>query len=144
MPHDGELAARSTDAYESAREKTRRFLNASSTREIIFVRAATEGINLIAQSWGRRNVREGDEVVITWLEHHANIVPWQMLCSEKGAKLRVAPVNDRGEIILDEYEKLLGPRTRIVAFSQVSNALGTITPAHEMVETAHRPCLTCR
>jgi len=133
-----ELAARATDAYESAREKTRRFLNASMTREIIFVRGATEGINLVAQSWGRRNVREGDEIVITWLEHHANIVPWQMLCSEKGAKLRVAPVNDRGEIILEEYEKLLGPRTRIVAFSQVSNALGTITPAHEMVESAHR------
>jgi cysteine desulfurase/selenocysteine lyase len=133
-----ELAARSTDAYESAREKTRRFLNASTTHEIIFVRGATEGINLIAQAWGRRNVREGDEIVITWLEHHANIVPWQMLCSEKGARLRVAPVNDRGEIILEEYEKLLGPRTRIVAFTQVSNALGTIVPAHQMVEMAHR------
>ena len=133
-----ELAARATDAYESAREKSRRFLNASSTREIIFVRGTTEGINLVAQSWGRRNVREGDEVLITWLEHHANIVPWQMLCSEKSARLRVAPVNDRGEVILEEYEKLLGPRTRIVAFSQVSNALGTITPAREMVEIAHR------
>jgi cysteine desulfurase/selenocysteine lyase len=133
-----ELAARSTDAYESAREKTRRFLNAGSTREIVFVRGTTEGINLIAQAWGRRNVREGDEIVISWLEHHANIVPWQMLCSEKGARLRVAPVNDRGEIILEEYEKLLGPRTRIVAFSQVSNALGSITPAREMVEMAHR------
>ncbi len=133
-----ELAARSTDAYESAREKTRRFLNASTTREIIFVRGATEGINLIAQAWGRRNVREGDEIVITWLEHHANIVPWQMLCSEKGARLRVAPVNDRGEIILEEYERLLGPRTKIVSFSQVSNALGSITPAREMVEIAHR------
>jgi cysteine desulfurase/selenocysteine lyase len=133
-----ELAARSTDAYESAREKTRRFLNASTTREIVFVRGATEGINLLAQAWGRRNVREGDEIVITWLEHHANIVPWQMLCSEKGARLRVAPVNDRGEIILGEYEKLLGPRTRMVAFTQVSNALGTIVPAREMVEIAHR------
>ncbi|HEY6770320.1 MAG TPA: SufS family cysteine desulfurase, partial [Candidatus Sulfotelmatobacter sp.] len=133
-----ELAARATDAYESAREKTRRFLNASTTREIIFVRGATEGINLIAQAWGRRNVREGDEIVITWLEHHANIVPWQMLCSEKGARLRVAPVNDRGEIILEEYENLLGPRTKIVAFSQVSNALGSITPAREMIEIAHR------
>jgi cysteine desulfurase / selenocysteine lyase len=133
-----ELAARATDAYESAREKTRRFLNASTSREIIFVRGATEGINLIAQTWGRRNVHEEDEVVITWLEHHANIVPWQMLCSEKGARLRVVPVNDRGEIILDEYEKLIGPRTKIVSFSQVSNALGTITPAREMVEIAHR------
>jgi len=133
-----ELAARATDAYEGAREKTRRFLNAPSTREVVFMRGATEGINLVAQSWGRRNVREGDEIVITWLEHHANIVPWQMLCSEKGARLRVAPVNDRGEVILAEYEKLLGPRTRIVAFTQVSNALGTITPAHEMTEIAHR------
>ncbi len=133
-----ELAARATDAYESAREKSRRFLNASSTREIIFVRGATESINLVAQAWGRRNVREGDEIVITWLEHHANIVPWQMLCSEKGARLRVAPVNDRGEIILEEYERLLGPRTRMVAFTQVSNALGTIVPAREMVEIAHR------
>jgi cysteine desulfurase/selenocysteine lyase len=134
--HD--LAARATDAYESAREKARRFLNASSTREVIFVRGTTEGINLVAQSWGRRNVQKDDEIVITWLEHHANIVPWQQLCSEKGARLRVAPVNDRGEIILEEYERLLNPRTRIVSFSQVSNALGTITPAREMVEMAHR------
>ena len=133
-----ELAARATDAYEGAREKTRRFLHASSTREIVFVRGATEAINLVAQSWGHRNVHEGDEIVITWLEHHANIVPWQMLCSEKGARLRVAPVNDRGEVMLEEYEKLLGPHTRMVAFSQVSNALGTITPAHEMTEIAHR------
>jgi len=132
------LAARATDAYESAREKSRRFLNASSTREIIFVRGTTEGINLIAQSWGRRHVEKDDEVVITWLEHHANIVPWQQLCSEKGARLRVAPVNDRGEVILEEYEKLLSPRTKVVSFSQVSNALGTITPAREMVEIAHR------
>jgi cysteine desulfurase/selenocysteine lyase len=132
------LAARATDAYESAREKTRRFLNASSTREIVFVRGTTEGINLVAQAWGRRNVQKDDEVVITWLEHHANIVPWQQLCAEKGARLRVAPVNDRGEVILEEYERLLGPRTRIVSFSQVSNALGTITPAREMVEMAHR------
>ena len=132
------LAARATDAYEGAREKVRRFLNAPSTREIVFVRGATEGINLVAKSWGWRNVQKDDEIVITWLEHHANIVPWQQLCSEKGARLRVAPVNDRGEVILEEYEKLLGPRTRIVAFSQVSNALGTITPAREMVEMAHR------
>jgi cysteine desulfurase/selenocysteine lyase len=132
------LAARATDAYEGAREKVRRFLNASSTREIVFVRGATEGINLIAKSWGHRNLQKDDEIVITWLEHHANIVPWQQLCSEKGARLRVAPVNDRGEVILEEYEKLLGPRTRIAAFSQVSNALGTITPAKEMVEMAHR------
>lgn len=132
------LAARATDAYESAREKTRRFLNAPSTREIVFVRGTTEGINLVAKSWGHRYVQKDDEVVITWLEHHANIVPWQQLCSEKGARLRVAPVNDRGEVILEEYEKLLTPRTRIVSFSQVSNALGTITPAREMAEMAHR------
>ncbi|MGA2538095.1 MAG: family 2A encapsulin nanocompartment cargo protein cysteine desulfurase, partial [Terracidiphilus sp.] len=132
------LAARATDAYEGAREKVRRILNASSTREIIFVRGATEGINLVAKSWGHRYVEKDDEVVITWLEHHANIVPWQQLCAEKGARLRVAPVNDRGEIILEEYEKLMGSRTKIVAFSQVSNALGTITPAREMVEIAHR------
>jgi cysteine desulfurase/selenocysteine lyase len=132
------LAARATDAYEGAREKVRRFLNAGSTREIVFVRGATEGINLIAKSWGRRNVEKGDEIVITWLEHHANIVPWQQLAAEKGARLRVAPVDDDGQVILEEYEKLLGPRTRIVSFSQISNALGTITPARQMIEMAHR------
>jgi cysteine desulfurase/selenocysteine lyase len=133
-----ELAARATDAYEAAREKVRRFLNAPSTKEIIFVRGATEGINLIAQSWGRQNIRKGDEIVITWLEHHANIVPWQMLCAESGARLRVAPVDDSGQILLDEYHKLLGPKTRLVSFAQVSNALGTVTPAQEMIELAHR------
>jgi cysteine desulfurase / selenocysteine lyase len=132
------LAARATDAYERARESVRRFIKAPTKREIVFVRGTTEGINLLAQSWGRRNVGPGDEIVITWLEHHANIVPWQQLCSEKGAKLRVAPVDDRGQVILEEYEKLLGPRTRIVAFTQVSNALGTITPAAQMIEMAHR------
>jgi cysteine desulfurase/selenocysteine lyase len=132
------LAARATDAYEAARDKVRRFINASSTKEIVFVRSATEGINLVAQGWGRRNVREGDEIVVTWLEHHANIVPWQQLCAATGAKLRVAPVDDRGDIQLDEYEKLLGPRTRIVALASVSNALGTVTPAAEMVAMAHR------
>jgi cysteine desulfurase/selenocysteine lyase len=133
-----ELAARATDAYESAREKVRRFLNAPSAREIIFVRGTTEGINLVAQSWGRRNVEPDDEIVITWLEHHANIVPWQQLCAEKGARLRVAPVDDRGQVILEEYEKLFSSRTKLAAFSQVSNALGTITPVREMVEIAHR------
>jgi cysteine desulfurase / selenocysteine lyase len=133
-----ELAARATDAYESAREKVRRFVNASATREIIFVRGATEGINLIAQSWGRRNIQKDDEIVITWLEHHANIVPWQMLCSEKGAKLRVAPVDESGQVLLDEYEKLLGPKTRLVSITQVSNALGVVTPAVKMIEIAHR------
>lgn len=133
-----ELAARATDAYESAREKVRRFLNAAAPREIIFVRGTTEGINLVAQSWGRHNVNKDDEIVITWLEHHANIVPWQMLCAEKGARLRVAPVDDRGQVILEEYEKLLNPKTRLVSVAQVSNALGTVTPVTEMIEAAHR------
>ncbi|MBI5791487.1 MAG: cysteine desulfurase [Rhodocyclales bacterium] len=132
------LAARATDAYEAAREKVRRFINASSTEEIVFVRGTTEAINLIAQSWGRRNVEAGDEIVITWLEHHANIVPWQQLAAEKGARLRVAPVDDDGQIILEEYEKLFNARTKIAAFTQVSNALGTVAPTREMVEIAHR------
>jgi cysteine desulfurase/selenocysteine lyase len=132
------LAARATDAYEGAREKVRRFLNSSTAREIVFVRGATEAINLVAQSWGRRNIQKDDEIVITWLEHHANIVPWQMLCAEKGARLRVAPVDNTGQIILEEYEKLLGPRTRFVSLAQVSNALGTVTPVQEMVAMAHR------
>jgi len=132
------LAARSTDAYEKARDSAARFLNASNSGEIIFVRGATEGINLIAQSWGRQNIKKDDEIVISWLEHHANIVPWQMLCAEKGAKLRVAPVDDHGQILLDEYERLLGPKTKLVSFTQVSNALGTVTPVKQMVESAHR------
>jgi cysteine desulfurase / selenocysteine lyase len=133
-----ELAARATDAYEAARDKIRRFINAGSVKEIIFVRGTTEGINLVAQSWGRQNIHKDDEIVITWLEHHANIVPWQMLCAETGARLRVVPVDNTGQVILDEYQKLLGPRTRLVAFAQVSNALGTVTPAQEMIEMAHR------
>jgi cysteine desulfurase / selenocysteine lyase len=132
------LAARATDAYESARESVKRFIKAPSVKEIVFVRGTTEGINLIAQSWGRRNVGPGDEIVISWLEHHANIVPWQMLCQEKGATLKVAPVDSRGQVILEEYEKLLGPKTKLVSFTQVSNALGTITPAKEMIDMAHR------
>jgi cysteine desulfurase / selenocysteine lyase len=133
-----ELAARATDAYEDARSRVARFLNASSSKEIVFARGATEAINLVAQAWGRRHINKGDEIVITWIEHHANIVPWQMLCAEKGACLRVAPVDDDGQILLDEYEKLLSPKTRLVSFTQVSNALGTVTPAHQMVQMAHR------
>ena len=133
-----ELARRSTDAYEAARETVRRYLGASKVEEIVFVRGTTEGINLVAQSWGRQNVREGDEILITWLEHHANIVPWQMLCNEKGAKLKVVPVDDRGQVILEEYERLLSDRTKIAAFSHVSNALGTVTPVQQMTEMAHR------
>jgi cysteine desulfurase/selenocysteine lyase len=133
-----ELSQRSTAAYEETRAKVRRFLNARSMEEIIFVRGTTEGINLVASSWGRRNVKAGDEIIITALEHHSNIVPWQMLCEEKDAKLRVIPMNDRGELILQEYEKLLSPRTRMVAFGHVSNALGTIVPARQIIEMAHR------
>jgi cysteine desulfurase / selenocysteine lyase len=132
------LAARATDAYEGARERVRRFLNAPTVKEIVFTRGATEAINLVAQSWGRRNLNAGDEIVLTLLEHHANIVPWQQIAAEKGAKIRVAPVDSTGQILLEEYEKLFNPRTRIAAFTQVSNALGTITPAREMVEIAHR------
>jgi cysteine desulfurase/selenocysteine lyase len=133
-----ELAARATDAYEDARSKVAHFLNASSSKEIVFVRGATEAINLVAQGWGRRHIGKDDEIVITWIEHHANIVPWQMLAAEKGARLRVAPVDDDGQVLLDEFEKLLGPKTRLVSVNQVSNALGTITPAHQMVQMAHR------
>jgi cysteine desulfurase/selenocysteine lyase len=132
------LAARSTDAYEGAREKVRRFLNASSAKEIVFVRGATEAINLVAKSWGVANVGEGDEVLVTHLEHHANIVPWQQLCQQVGATLKVAPVDDTGQIILSEYERAITSRTKIVAMTQVSNALGTITPVAEMVAIAHR------
>lgn len=133
-----ELAARATDAYEESREKIGRFLNAPSPNEIIFVRGTTEAINLVAQSWGRQHINAGDEIVITWLEHHANIVPWQMLCNERGAILRVVPVDEDGQILLEEYQKLLNSHTKLVAFSQVSNALGTVTPARQMVEMAHR------
>ena len=133
-----ELAARATDAYEDAREKVREFLNAGTTQEIVFVRGATEAINLVAQGWGRRHIQAGDEIVVSQIEHHANIVPWQMLCSEKGARLRVIPVDDDGQILLDEYEKLLNSKTKLVSVTQVSNALGTITPAKQIVEMAHR------
>jgi cysteine desulfurase/selenocysteine lyase len=133
-----ELAARATDAYEKARDIVARFINASSSSEIIFARGTTEAINLVAQSWGRQNIKEGDEIVITWLEHHANIVPWKQLCDLTGAVLRVAPVDDDGQVLLGEYQKLLSSRTKLVSFTQVSNALGTVTPAKEMIEMAHR------
>ncbi|WP_084478826.1 family 2A encapsulin nanocompartment cargo protein cysteine desulfurase [Nocardia jejuensis] len=133
-----ELAARSTDAYERARDAVTRFIGASSAQEIVFVRGATEGINLIAQTWGRKHIREGDEILISHLEHHANIVPWQMLCAETGALLKVIPVDDRGQLLMDEYTRLLSDRTKLVSVTQVSNALGTITPVHEIVAQAHR------
>jgi cysteine desulfurase/selenocysteine lyase len=132
-----ELAARATDAFESARAKVAKFLGASSADEIIFVRGATEGINLVAQSWGRRHIAEGDEIVISHLEHHANIVPWQRLASETGAKLRVIPVDASGQILLDAYGDLLNDRTRLVAIAHVSNALGTVVPVRQVVEMAH-------
>ncbi len=133
-----ELAARSTDAYEGARSKVARFLGAASAEEIVFVRGATEAINLVAKSWGKQNLLPGDEIVVTWLEHHANIVPWQQIAAETGARLRVAPVDNDGQVLLEEYTRLLNDRTKIVAFTQVSNALGTITPVKEMIELAHR------
>jgi len=133
-----ELAARATDAYEGARNIVTRFINAPSANEVIFVRGATEAINLVAKSWGRQNITEGDEIIVSWLEHHANIVPWQQLCAETGAVLRVIPVDDDGQVILAEFQKLLNPRTKLVSFTQVSNALGTVTPAQEMIAMAHR------
>lgn len=132
-----ELAARASDAYEAAREKVKAFLNASSANEIVFVRGATEGINLVASTWGDQNLNSGDEIIVSNLEHHANIVPWKRLADKKGLKLRVIPVDDDGQILLDEYAKLLNSKTRLVAFTQVSNALGTITPAKKIVEMAH-------
>lgn len=131
------LAERATEEYEAARKTAQAFLNAARAEEVIFVRGATEAINLVAQTYGRAHVGTGDEVLITGMEHHSNIVPWQMLCEEKKAKLRVAPINDHGELLLDEFEKLLGPRTKLVAVTHVSNALGTINPVRRMIEMAH-------
>ena len=133
-----ELAARATDAYEGARERVRRFVNAPDVNEVIFVRGTTEAINLVAKSWGAQHVGEDDEIIVSHLEHHANIVPWQQLATAKGARLRVIPVDDSGQILLDEYQKLLNDRTRIVSVTQVSNALGTVTPVKQIVELAHR------
>ena len=133
-----ELAARATDAYEGARERVRQFINAPEVEEVIFVRGTTEAINLVAKSWGGQHVGEGDEIIVSNLEHHANIVPWQQLAAAKGAKLCVIPVDDSGQVLLDEYRKLLNDRTKIVAVTQVSNALGTVVPVKEIVELAHR------
>jgi len=132
-----ELAARSTDAYEAARKKVQLFLNAKSPNEIVFVRGTTEAINLVSQSWGDQNLQEGDEIILSHLEHHANIVPWQLIAAKKGAKIRVIPVDDDGQIILEEYGKLLNSKTKLVSFTQVSNALGTITPAKAIIDMAH-------
>ena len=132
-----ELAARATDAFEGAREKVRSFLNARSANEIIFVRGTTEAINLVAKSFGEQFLQTGDEIILSHLEHHANIVPWQQLAQRKGLKIRVIPVDDDGQILMGEYQKLLGPNTKMVSFTQVSNALGTITPAKQIIDLAH-------
>jgi cysteine desulfurase/selenocysteine lyase len=132
------LSERATEAYEAARSRIQRFLHAAHSREIIFVRGATEGINLVAQTYGRQTLGPGDEVLITALEHHSNIVPWQMLCEHTGAALRVAPIDDRGVVDPQAYESLLGERTRLVAIAHVSNALGTVLPVARMIEAAHR------
>ena len=132
-----ELSMRATAAFEEAREKVRAFLNAPEAREVVMLRGTTEGINLVAATLGRERVGEGDEVLITHMEHHSNIVPWQMLCEERGATLRVAPIDERGVLLVDEFEKLLSPRTKIVALPHVSNALGTVNPVRELVELAH-------
>ena len=131
------LSMRATEAYEAARDKMQRFLGARSRKEIIFLRGTTEAINLVAHSWAAPRLEAGDEVVLSYLEHHSNIVPWQMLCERKGAKLRVAPIDENGEIIYEEFQKLLGPKTKIVATGHVSNALGTINPLKRMVADAH-------
>ncbi len=131
------LSEVATEDYEGARRTVQQFINAPHIHEIIFVRGTTEGINLVAQTFGRTRIGAGDEVLITGLEHHSNIVPWQILCQEKGAKLRVAPINDDGELLLDEFAKLLGPKTKLAAVTHVSNALGTINPLKRMIELAH-------
>src|SRR5688572_16934734 len=132
------LSQKATTAYEGAREKVKRFINARESKECIFVRGATEGINLVMHGYGRKFISAGDEIIISAMEHHANIVPWQMLCEEKGAHLRVIPMDDAGELLLDEYEGLLNERTKLVAVNHVSNALGTINPIKTMIESAHK------
>ena len=132
------LSERATEEYEGARRTVQGFLNAAEASEIIFVRGATEAINVVAQTYGRTNVHAGDEVLITAMEHHSNIVPWQILCEEKGARLRVAPITDSGELLLEDLGNLLGPRTKIVAMTHVSNALGTINPVQKVIEMAHQ------
>ena len=132
------LSERATQAFEDARATVQRFINAASTREIVFTRNATEAVNLVAQTLGRTRLGPGDEVVISAMEHHSNIVPWQMVCQEKGASLRVIPITDEGALQLEEYERLFGPRTRLVSIVHLSNALGTINPVQQMIATAHR------
>ncbi len=132
------LSQHATNAFEAAREKVKRFINAKEAAECIFVRGCTEGVNLVAHSYGRKFINEGDEILVTQMEHHSNIVPWQMIAEERGAAVRMIPINNRGEIIIDEYEAMLNERTKIVAVSHVSNSLGTVNPIKEMVATAHK------
>lgn len=131
------LSEHATEEHEAAREAVRRFINAEKSEEIIFVRGTTEAINLVAQTYGRAHVKAGDEVLVSAMEHHSNIVPWQILCEQQGAQLRVIPINDKGELLIDEFTKLLNPRTKIVAVTHVSNALGTVNPIREIVKIAH-------
>ncbi len=132
------LSQHATTAYEAAREKVKRFINAPEAKECIFVRGTTEGINLVAYSYGRAFINEGDEIILSAMEHHSNIVPWQIVAEDRGAKIRVIPMNERGELIIEEYEKLLNERTKIVAVAHVSNSLGTVNPIKEMIATAHK------
>lgn len=132
-----QLSERATRDYEAARDKVQRFINAARREEIVFVRSTTEAINLVAQSFGRKYLQAGDEILLSYMEHHSNIVPWQLACEQTGAVLRVAPIDDAGEIILEEYERLLSPRTRLVALTHASNALGTINPVQKMIQLAH-------
>jgi len=132
------LSQHATTAYEAAREKIKRFINAKEAKECIFVRGTTEGINLVAHSYGKKFINEGDEILVSQMEHHSNIIPWQMAAEERGAKVRMIPMNDRGELVIEEYDKLLNERTKIVAVSHVSNSLGSINPIKEMISTAHK------
>ncbi|MBI4482195.1 MAG: cysteine desulfurase [Acidobacteria bacterium] len=132
------LSEQATGAYEGARARVKRFLNASDAREILFVRGTTEGINLVARSYGRKFIQEGDDIIVSAMEHHSNIVPWQIVCEEVGARLRVIPMNDRGELLMEEYEKLLNERTKFVSVTHLSNALGTVNPVKQIIERAHR------
>src|SRR2546421_2737903 len=132
------LAEEATAAFESTRDAAQRFINSASREQIIFTRGTTEGINLVAYTWGRQNIKAGDEIIISSMEHHSNIVPWQILCEEKGAVLRVIPINDEGELLIDEYKKLLNAKTKLVSIVHVSNALGTINPVKQIIAAAHK------
>src|SRR5450432_4244280 len=132
------LAEEATAAFEATRDTVKQFINAASREEIVFTRGTTESINLVAYTWGRQNIKAGDEIIISTMEHHSNIVPWQILCEEKGAVLKVIPINDEGDLLMDEYAKLLNPKTKLVSIVQVTNALGTVNPVKQIIELAHQ------